>query len=92
MPVPLDRPDPPDGALYIVSEKALRRLEKKMDGLYRLQMGPGLKLTKADAAWRIDLDLVADGAGIPGSGQFGAKAVTICEDGDPVTYTFLVRL
>lgn len=85
-------PDPGNDKLYIVSNSYLRKLKKEVEGLVNLELGPGLKLTKGDSVWRVELDLVSEEGGQSGSGSFSIKAVTICENDSPVTYNFLVQL
>lgn len=92
IPADIGLPDPPAGKLYIVTAQTLSKLKKKVEGLVRLEMGPGLKLIKGDSKWRIELDLISDGEGTAGSGAYQLKEVTICEGGNPVTYKFLVQL
>lgn len=86
-------PNPPGGKVYIVTEKALGDLKKKVEPLIRLEVGPGLKLIRGDSVWRVELDLIAEADASSGaSGTYALKSVTICENDSPVTYQFLVRL
>ena len=83
-------PDPPDDKIYIVTQKSLRDLKGKVAGLINLRVGPGLALTKGDNVWSIDLDILSSTNNNPsGSFVLATKEVTICENGTPVTYTFL---
>ena len=81
--------NPPAGKVWIVTDKALGDLKKKVEGLIRLEVGPGLKLTRGDSVWRVELDLLSTIESPSGSFVLSTKDVTICENGSPVTYTFL---
>lgn len=84
-------PNPPGGKVYIVTEKALGDLKKKVEPLIRLEVGPGLKLIRGDSVWRVELDLLND-AGESGTSlvNLSTKTITICENGTPTDYTFLI--